>query len=233
LPERRFHSITLGCKLNRFDSAAIEGELSRRGYSPESDPALASVVVVNTCTVTGKADSEARKIIRSVRRKNPDCKLLVTGCYAELDAGAIHAIPGVDRVFGNKDKKRFPEILDEIGLTAAEDSKFTLDLHFGDRSRAFLKVQDGCNLASSYCIIPTVRGKSRSVPIIGIEETLSSLVESGYTEIVLTGVNTGDYGKEVGTGEDLAELLHRLLDRKGRYRIPPEDAPQLSPGHVH
>ena len=91
--QRRFHSITLGCKLNQFDTAAIEGELSRRGYVQAADPSSSGVVVVNTCTVTSKADSEARRIIRRVRRSNPDCRVLVTGCYAERDVGAIEAIP--------------------------------------------------------------------------------------------------------------------------------------------
>jgi len=170
---RGFHTITLGCKLNQFDSAAIEGELVRRGLRPEVDLSAASVVVVNTCTVTGKADSNARKRIRSARRVNPNCRLLVTGCYAELDAEALRSLDGVDHVFGNRDKERLGAIFDELGIgniarppadrgcDAAHE--LPLALHFGDRSRAFLKVQGGCRLACSYCIIPTVRGPSRSV----------------------------------------------------------------------
>jgi len=111
--EPRFFTITLGCKLNQFDSASIEGELLRRGFRPASSAAGAAIVVVNTCTVTHKADAEARKLIRSVRRQNPACKLLVTGCYAEADAGTIRAIPGVDRVFGNRDKQR---LVEEFGI---------------------------------------------------------------------------------------------------------------------
>ena len=176
-----FHTITLGCKLNQFDSAGIEGELARRGFCAEPDPRRAAVVVVNTCTVTHKADAEARRRIRSVRRANPGCRLLVTGCYAEIDADRLSAIDGVDRVFGNREKPRIASILDELGLLAPDGARAAAadpgpadrgcdasplpgSLHFGERSRAFLKVQEGCRLACSYCIIPRVRGSSRSVP---------------------------------------------------------------------
>ena len=179
---RSFHTITLGCKLNQFDSAGIEGELVRRGFVHEPDPGEAAVVVINTCTVTHRADADARKLIRRVRRQNPTCRLLVTGCYAESDAGAIQAVGGVDRVFGNRDKPQLPRILDELGVADATNRPEGSDpietdrgcdaaidlpgsLHFGNRSRAYLKVQDGCRLACSYCIIPEVRGPSRSVPV--------------------------------------------------------------------
>jgi threonylcarbamoyladenosine tRNA methylthiotransferase MtaB len=169
MSERTFHTVTLGCKLNQFDSAAIEGELSRRGYSPVADVGRAGVVVLNTCTVTGKADSEARKIIRSVRRSNARCRLIVTGCYAEREAEALRTLPGVDRVFGNRDKWRLGSILDEMGIDRGVHTGDAVDLGFraggdrgceapaalpesvfyGERSRAFLKVQEGCNLTCS------------------------------------------------------------------------------------
>jgi len=234
MPAPLFHTITLGCKLNQFDSAGIEGELARRGYRASADPALAQVVVINTCTVTHKADTEARRLIRSVRRRNPSCALLVTGCYAELEAERLAAMDGVDRVFGNRDKARIGVILDEMGLnpgsagsTAAAvpnrccDAALDLpsDLHFGDRSRAFLKVQEGCRLACSYCIIPRVRGESRSVPPERVEAAALDLFGAGYREIVLTGVNTGDYGLDLDPPVDLLTLLRRLLDNCGPNRI--------------
>ena len=111
-----FHSITLGCKLNQFESAAMEGELARRGFTENPDRDRAGVIIINTCTVTHRADADARKLIRSVRRNNPACRLLVTGCFAERDAEAIRRIPGVDRVFGNREKPAIASILDEIGL---------------------------------------------------------------------------------------------------------------------
>ncbi len=227
-----FHTITLGCKLNRFDSAAIEAELLRRGLAPQPDVALASVVVVNTCTVTGKADAEARRLIRGVRRRNDGCRLLVTGCYAELDEAAIRAIPGVDLVFGNRDKPRLAELLDRVGVDDAAgttsrptdrgcDGALAIPaaLHFGDRSRAFLRVQEGCDLRCSYCVIPRVRGASRSVPPQQVERALCSLLAAGYREVVLTGVNTGDYGRDLSPRTDLARLLRRLLAVLGPNRI--------------
>jgi threonylcarbamoyladenosine tRNA methylthiotransferase MtaB len=233
---RGFHTITLGCKLNQFDTAAIEGELARRGYRHEEDAARASVVIVNTCTVTGKAEADARKRIRGVVRKNPDCRLLVTGCHAELDPDSLRAIDGVDFVFGNRDKRRLAAILDtlQIGESRVETEPFrpaTGDrgcdaalelppaLHFGDRSRAFLKVQEGCRLSCSYCIIPTVRGPSRSVSPERVLEAADSLLASGYREIVLTGVNVGDYGRDLTPRVDLGRLLRRLLARCGPNRI--------------
>jgi threonylcarbamoyladenosine tRNA methylthiotransferase MtaB len=232
-----FHTITLGCKLNQFDSAGIEGELARRGFRAEQDPRRAAVVVINTCTVTHRADADARRLIRWVRRGNPDCRLLVTGCYAELDAERIRSIAGVDRVFGNREKPLIGAILDELGLvagdesvssvTAAVDSDRGCDgaldlpptLYFGERSRAFLKVQEGCRLACSYCIIPRVRGSSRSVPPKVVTTAAAELVRSGYREIVLTGVNTGDYGLDLDPPTDLITLLRSLLDSCGPIRI--------------
>ncbi|MDX1389399.1 MAG: tRNA (N(6)-L-threonylcarbamoyladenosine(37)-C(2))-methylthiotransferase MtaB, partial [Acidobacteriota bacterium] len=236
---RGFHTITLGCKLNQFDTAAIEAELTRRGIEAVRDPRCASVVIINTCTVTGRADAEARKLIRQVRRRNPGCRLLVTGCYAELDPETIRAIVGVDRVFGNRDKASVAAILDDLGVGRSDrsaPSPYTsaVDLgdrgcdaaleipravHFGDRSRAFLKVQEGCNLRCSYCIIPRVRGESRSVPPGRVETAVLRLVEAGYREIVLTGVNTGDYGRDLVPRTNLAALLGRLLGVSHAHRI--------------
>jgi threonylcarbamoyladenosine tRNA methylthiotransferase MtaB len=221
-----FHTITLGCKLNQFDSAAIEGELVRRGLRHERRAERASVVIVNTCTVTHRADAEARKLIRSIRRRNPGCRLLVTGCYAELDPRTLAAVGGIDRVFGNRDKGRVATILDELGVPDAVvgrgdrgcDSALEA-LHFGRRSRAFLKIQDGCRLSCSYCIIPTVRGSSRSVAPAEVEKAARSLLGRAYREIVLTGVNTGDYGRDLEPRWNLARLLRRLLAVCGPSRL--------------
>jgi len=237
-----FHTITLGCKLNQFDTAGLAGELVRRGFREQTNPDEAAVVILNTCTVTGKADAEARRLIRRVRRESPDCRLLVTGCYAERDADAIRRMDGVDHCFGNREKIRLPAILDELGIVAPAsadaDAALTLPrsaplgdrgcdastdlpeaLHFGDRSRAFLKVQEGCRLACSYCVIPRVRGASRSVPPGRVVEAARALFHAGYREIVLTGVNVGDYGRDLDEGPDLAGLLRRLLAICGANRI--------------
>jgi threonylcarbamoyladenosine tRNA methylthiotransferase MtaB len=222
--------VTLGCKLNQFDGAAIEGELARRGFRAVDDPAAAGIVVVNTCTVTHRADADARKIIRSMRRASPDCTLLVTGCYAERDGETLAAMGEVTRVFGNGDKARLGRILDEMGLDLRTGpapidrgcdnaSALPRALHFGERSRAFLKIQEGCRLACSYCIIPDVRGPSRSVPPEQIERGLQELIDAGYREVVLTGVNTGDYGRDLALKIDLAGLLRRLFAVCGPTRL--------------
>jgi threonylcarbamoyladenosine tRNA methylthiotransferase MtaB len=219
-----FHTITLGCKLNQFDTAAVEGELLRRGFQAEADVSRAGVVVVNTCTVTARADADARKRIRSVRRHNPDCTLLVTGCYAERDPGEIGGVDGVDHIFGNREKAQLAAVLDRLlGGTPDHGCDRENDgapaLHFGDRTRAFLKVQEGCRLACSYCIIPTVRGPSRSVRPDRVIATARSLFDSGYSEVVLTGVNVGDYGLDLDPRLTLAELLRELLRTCGPRRI--------------
>ena len=219
-----FHTITLGCKLNQFDTAAIEGELVQRGFRRQADPSRAVVVIVNTCTVTHRADAEARKLIRSVRRGNPGCKLLVTGCYAEREPRALLELGGVDRVFGNRDKPRLGALLDQLGIGKSPTLESPRDrgcdaalelpraLHFGERSRAFLKIQEGCRLRCSYCIIPQVRGPSRSVPPQKLVAAAISLARAGYREIVLTGVNTGDYGRDLVPSTDLGALLRWLLE---------------------
>jgi len=226
---RGYHTVTLGCKLNQFDTAAIEGELVRRGFRSEVDPGQAAVVIVNTCTVTATADTDARKRIRQLRRRNPDCTLLVTGCYAERDAETIRGLPGVDHVIGNREKATIGPVLDHLlaGAPAVVSGDRGCDaslelppaLHFGERSRAFLKVQEGCRLACSYCVIPSVRGPSRSVRGETVVAAATSLFETGYREIVLTGVNVGDYGRDLDPPSNLATLLRRLLTVCGPNRI--------------
>jgi len=235
----RFHTLTLGCKLNQFDTAAIEAELAGRGFVAERDPARADVVVVNTCTVTAKADAEARKMVRSLRRRNPDCRLLVTGCYAEREPETLAAIPGVDLVFGNTDKPKLPSLLDRAGIGGGPtddgvspsggamvgdrgcEAPLALPgaLHFGDRSRAFLRVQEGCDLRCSYCVIPRVRGASRSVPAGDVMQGVRRLLADGYREIVLTGVNTGDWGKDLTPRSDLGALLDAIFSIDDSFRL--------------
>lgn len=217
-----FHSVTLGCKLNRFDTAALEGALAARGWVAADDPRDAAIVIVNTCTVTHRADAAARKAIRRIRRENPGCKLWVTGCCAERDPRALRAIDGVDRVFGNRAKPDFAAWLDGTESDEAApaaggdrgcDGAALPALHFGRRTRAYLRVQDGCRLACSYCIIPEVRGGSRSVPADAVLRAAAHLRARGFREIVLTGVNTGDWGRDLEPRADLPSLLDALVER--------------------
>jgi threonylcarbamoyladenosine tRNA methylthiotransferase MtaB len=231
---RTYKVVTLGCKLNQFDSASIEGQLRARGFREAEGEESAGIYVVNTCTVTENADREARRLARRGRRENPGCRLLVTGCYAELDRDALARIAGIDEIIGHSDRERIPAVLDRIATEAApaeareiaciEEATSTAagstgPLHFGDRSRAFLKIQEGCDLSCSYCIIPKVRGASRSIAPGLLERAVVALTARGYREIVLTGVNTGDYGRDLTPRTTLAELLRRLLRTPGLGRL--------------
>ena len=226
---------TLGCKLNQADSAALEARLRLLGLRRISDdggaPAGADVVILNTCTVTANADREARQIARRLRGANPGALLVVTGCYAQRDPGGLRSFPGVDHVVPLEEREaRIPALVsDALGIDAPGAD---LDLGpggttegcepesgSGDRTRALLKVQDGCDLRCSYCIIPSVRGSSRSVPPGAILDRLARLVDAGFREIVLTGVNTGDYGRDLDPPLSLPRLLERAIETPGLGRI--------------
>jgi len=253
-----YRIVTLGCKLNQADSSALEARLRRLGMrrAPEAPTpgavdqsgreAGADLVLLNTCTVTGGADREARQIARRLRRTNPGATLVVTGCYAERDAEALRRIAGVDAVVGMADQAGRVETiartalgLDDpavIGTDSAAgparpaDIPPGLDLgRFGetmacdpaerDRTRAFLKIQDGCDLRCSYCVIPSVRGASRSLPAPMVLDRLAALGRGGYREVVLTGVNTGDWGGDFDPPDRLEHLLARALDRGDVARL--------------
>jgi threonylcarbamoyladenosine tRNA methylthiotransferase MtaB len=233
---RTYRVVTLGCKLNQFDSASIEGQLRARGFHEAEGGETAGVYVVNTCTVTKNADREARQLARRGRRENPGCRLLVTGCYAERDREGLARTAEIDEIVGHSDRERIPAILDRIAAEAAPPEARSIAcveaaggaapgaadlLHFGDHTRAFLKIQEGCDLSCSYCIIPKVRGASRSIAPELLEEAVLALTARGYREIVLTGVNTGDYGRDLTPRTTLAALLARLLRTPclGRLRL--------------
>jgi threonylcarbamoyladenosine tRNA methylthiotransferase MtaB len=237
-----YRIVTLGCKLNQADSHARESRRRRLGLRRaaggtepgDADPAApADLVVLNTCTVTAGADREARQIARRMRRAHPGATLVITGCYAERDAAALRHITGVDHVVGMHDQAgRVEAIAREalgLGAPAAAPAHETaaapgLDLgRFGatdscdpvesDRTRAFLKIQDGCDLRCAYCVIPSVRGGSRSLPPGMVLERLAGLGHAGYREVVLTGVNTGDWGEDLAPAARLHDLLASALER--------------------
>ncbi len=206
--------LTLGCKLNQADSAAVAGRLG--GASRAVAAKDADLVVLNTCTVTHKADRDARHLIRTVRRQNPKALLAVMGCAARRDAATFRSMPEVDAVLDGSDALEtfLATHAQEIGAGAHGTHP-----HFGDRTRALLKVQEGCNFPCAYCIVPTVRGPSRSIGPERVTDGFSALLEAGYREIVLTGVNTGEYGKDLGLGGGLPALLERLFRIQGDYRV--------------
>jgi threonylcarbamoyladenosine tRNA methylthiotransferase MtaB len=221
------HVTTLGCKLNQLDGAELAAALAGRLPRIE-DPATAALVVVNTCSVTAGADADARQIVRRRRRENPRALIVVTGCYAERDPEALRRLPEVDLVLRREDRpaaaaiilehlrRRFP---DQLADGCADRLAGETLPDFGGRTRAYLRVQEGCDLRCSYCIIPAVRGPSRSVLPDEVERRFRALLGAGYKEIVLTGVNTGDYGRDLGCAVRLAGLLARLADIGGDYRV--------------
>ena len=215
--------ITLGCKLNYAETSTYERKLGAEGFEAVPWSKGADVFLVNTCTVTEHSDKKSRNIIRKLHRISPEAKIYVTGCYAQLKKAEIEAIEGVTAVFGAEEKSRVvPTILaDAKGLAPDNEASGTFFPAYssGERTRSFLKVQDGCDYKCAYCTVPYARGESRNIPIDRIIPQAEAIAAEGILEIVLTGVNTGDFGRS--TGETFFELIKRLNDVEGieRYRI--------------
>ncbi|MEM7162188.1 MAG: tRNA (N(6)-L-threonylcarbamoyladenosine(37)-C(2))-methylthiotransferase MtaB [Bacteroidota bacterium] len=217
---------TLGCKLNFAESSTIARQLSEKGLARVDFDQKADVYVVNTCSVTENADRKCRNIIRKAKQTNPSSKVIVIGCYAQLKPKAIASIDGVDMVLGANEKFNIAEFLQEDQEDVLiknehikETREFVPGFSSGDRTRTFLKVQDGCDYFCSFCTIPLARGRSRSA---SIEETLAEARKAAQTEakeIVLTGVNIGDFGS--GTNESFFDLVKQLdsIDGVERFRI--------------
>ncbi len=219
----RIAFITLGCKLNYAETSSYERELVKEGLEAVPWSKGADVFLVNTCTVTEHSDKKSRNIIRKLHRQNPEALIFVTGCYAQLKKAEIEAIEGVTAVFGATEKSRIvPTVLARIRgeeSQVSEVSTFFPAYSSGERTRSFLKVQDGCDYKCHYCTVPYARGESRNIPIADIIPQAEAIAAEGIKEIVLTGVNTGDFGKT--TGETFFELIQKLNEVYGieRYRI--------------
>jgi threonylcarbamoyladenosine tRNA methylthiotransferase MtaB len=220
---KTFHVQNFGCRASQADGAAIEASLAGHGLTHTSDGAAASLVVLNTCTVTSSADQDVRYIIRRLKRDNPAARILVTGCYAQRASDELASLDGVDWVVGNSHKASIGDIIAQspapyhaevhVGDIFAQHEFFTAPVEGppGDRSRPNLKIQDGCNNRCSFCIIPGVRGRSRSAQPEWVISEARRLAASGYPEIILTGINLGRWGREWGAGRQLVHLLERLL----------------------
>ena len=215
--------ITLGCKLNYAETSTYERELLKEDLVAVPWSKGADIYLVNTCTVTEHSDKKSRNIIRKLHRLSPDAMIFVTGCYAQLKKSEIEAIEGVTCVFGATEKSRIvPTILAKI--RGEECCGHGIGTFFpayssGERTRSFLKVQDGCDYKCHYCTVPYARGESRNIPIAEIIPQAEAIAAEGIKEIVITGVNTGDFGRS--TGETFFELIKQLNDVEGieRYRI--------------
>lgn len=222
---------TLGCKLNFSETSTISRKFEEKGYRRVDFTATPDIFIINTCSVTENADRKCRKVVREARKISPDAFVAIIGCYAQLKPAEIAGIPGVDAVLGAAEKFRLLELLDGFVRPAAprvlasaveRANTFNASWSLHDRTRTFLKVQDGCDYSCSFCTIPLARGKSRSETIESVVSAARAVGDAGVREIVLTGVNTGDFGIRDGHREDrFIDLIRALdeVDNIARFRI--------------
>lgn len=214
---------SLGCKVNIYESELVTNILKNNNYEIVDFEDIADIYIINTCSVTNESDKKSRKMINRAKKNNPNAIIIVMGCYSQVNAEDID----VDIVLGNKDKSKIVDIIEEYKKTK-EKKKIIYDLtkvefekmeinNFDNHTRAFVKIQDGCNAFCSYCIIPYVRGRVRSKAPEDVINEVTTLVEKGYKEIVLTGIHTGRYGIDIDTS--LEELLNKLVKIPNIYRI--------------
>ena len=216
---------TLGCKLNFAESSALGKALFERGHTRATKGEQADICIINTCSVTDAADHKDRQMIHRIRRQNPDAILIVTGCYAQLKPDEIAHIEGVDYVLGQNEKFNIVPFIENLEQQVSkiqtssirEINEFHGAYSKDDRTRCFLKVQDGCNYFCSYCTIPLARGKSRNPSIASIVSEAEEALKGGAKEIILSGVNIGDFGRS--TGETFIDLLRALDGIEGLFRI--------------
>ena len=224
-----FYVKTFGCRASQADGAALEAALAAEGLSQTSGAGAADLVVLNTCTVTATADDELRQTVRRIHRESPGARILVTGCYAQRAPREIAALPGVWLVAGNSHKSQIPDLIStaapyhgqvEVGDIFAQHDFLggPVEDALGDRTRPNLKIQDGCNNRCSFCIIPFVRGRSRSAPAEQVIAQVRALAIR-YKEVVLSGINLGRWGRDFDGRVRLVDLLRRLLDETGIERL--------------
>ena len=234
---RRAAYVTLGCKLNFAETSSLRDQLQAQGILPAVDGEAADVCIVNTCSVTETADQKCRQAIHRLHRQHPDAAIIVIGCYAQLKAGEIARMEGVDLVLGMEQKGEVPQRIhqllarkaqlatagaachESVAVPTKDIRTFVPSCSRGDRTRYFLKVQDGCNYYCTYCTIPIARGRSRNGSIASLVAQAEEVVRQGGKEIVITGVNIGDFGRT--TGETFLQLIQALDRVEGieRYRI--------------
>lgn len=205
MTQKKFKIVTLGCRTNQYESQGYSDQLQGMGYQTAGDEEQAEVCIVNTCTVTESADRHSRTEIRRLAKQNPGSRLIVTGCLAERMPEQIEAIEGVTDLVSNKEKEQ----LIAKAFPGEDAPEFSIK-HFDAHTRAFVKVQDGCNSYCTYCIIPYVRGRSRSRTTDDVVREVEGLVANGYKEVVLTGINIGDFD---GAKEDCLADLVRVVDK--------------------
>lgn len=222
---------TFGCRLNQYDTETIRALIAREhGYEAVAQREQADIYVVNTCTVTARADANARKTIRRLHSEYPEARIVVAGCYAQRAPEELAALPGVSLIIGAAERTRIGGELQDlvtgrqrIRVSPISEAKSFLDIPIGamaERSRAIVKIQEGCNHCCTFCIIPKTRGRSRSRRPERVLHEVQTFVTQGYQEIVLTGVHLGDYGLDLGhRGRLLTPLLRDILDIPGSFRL--------------
>lgn len=234
---------TLGCKTNQFETAAMRERLAEAGYRIVPFEAGAELVVVNTCTVTSATDAQSRNLVRRARRFNPTCRVVVTGCYAQVEPQVFADLPGVSLVIGNEEKR---QLLDWLADETSEARVAVTDIRqvetaclspltsFAGHSRAFVQIQTGCDAFCSYCIIPYARGRSRSAGPDAVIDQVNGLVATGYPEVVLTGIHIGGYGLDLTPATSLLELIGRIEGETElpRLRLGSVEPTEISPGLI-
>ena len=235
---------TLGCKINQFESATMSEALGREGFRVVPFDDEADIYVINTCTVTARTDAESRRLIRRAGRRNPQARVVVTGCYAQIAFESLRDMPGVDLVLGNVEKKGIAGFLKNIrtgprvlvsDISLEQRAEGASLESFAEHTRAFLQVQNGCDAFCSYCIVPYARGRSRSVPLGEVLAGIRTFAEKGFREVVLTGIHLGGYGLDLTPRESLFGLLsaaegqHLVL----RLRVGSVEPMEISDTFIH
>lgn len=232
-PQSTFSVTTLGCKVNQYESEALEAAFKASGYIEASGEQRAVLCIVNTCAVTHKAAMQSRQVVRQTVRSNPNARIVVTGCYAQTHPEEISRIEGVNAIVGHADKSRIPGLESVVEGTTDPHRSEWIGFHntrqtrfepvhaipMGRRARPFVKIQDGCDANCSYCIVPRARGRSRSLPPDAVIEHLKELKSAGYYEAVLTGIHLGDYGAGLKQPISLSDLLKRIEAHRAIQRI--------------
>jgi threonylcarbamoyladenosine tRNA methylthiotransferase MtaB len=237
-----FFISTLGCKVNQFESESIESTLRESGHIPVKAGTASELCIINTCAVTQKAAMQSRQAIRQAIRFNPSARVLVTGCYAQIGMEEIKSIKGIHAIIGNSEKMDLNQYLSEIitdddscllcrtqDMRKAKYDVGTGSVPIGNRSRPFLKIQDGCNAFCTYCIVPYARGQSRSLPPETVLHQLEQIHAAGYHEVVLTGIHLGGYGVDLNPPMNIVKLLQRIQTGgwNGRIRLS-----SIEPGEI-
>ena len=225
---KTFNIITLGCKVNQYESEAVEEIFKSRGYKKKLEGA--DIYVINTCTVTNMSDRKSRQMISRARRDNPEAVIAVMGCYSQVKPEEVLAIEGVDIVLGSRNKEEVVDLCEDVlqnktaidRVISLSESKSIEELEISnqeDMTRAYMKIQDGCNMYCSYCLIPYARGNIVSRDMESIKEEANRLANNGYKEIVLTGIHVASYGKDLKNGTSLIDVIEEVAKTEGLERI--------------